>query len=294
MSTYISAFTTPWMLGGLAAVFVLAAILTWALRVPLASGARRAGFFGFAVTAGAIVLVTLVREPPQTWCLNCWAPQWGLARFLNGNLGTEGLLNVILFAPAAFFAVLVWRAPVRTVAFAALGSLAIELMQPMIGVGTNDLTDLVTNTAGAMVGATAAAVVMLIVDSVRHHRFPVARTVRVLASVVAVTALIAGVPSLIANQRQTHAHAQLIQMFAQTTLSDYSTHADSDWLAQRQAFFVASGNPIEEGYATAEVARTRYTWTTFGAVRCIIAEWTPTGFNARDEAGAACREPFHS
>lgn len=294
MSNYISAFTTPWMLGGIAVLFVLAAILTWALRTPLAGATRRAGFFGFAVTAGAIVLVTVVREPPQTWCLNCLTPDWGLPRFLNGDLGTEGLLNVALFVPAAFFAVLVWRAPVRTVAFAALGSLLIELLQPMIGVGVNDVTDLATNIAGAMVGAAAGAVVMLIVDSVKQRRLPLARTIRVAASVVAVAALTVGAPSLLASQRQAQAHAQLTQMFAQTTLSDYRKHADTDWLVQRQGFNAANGGPTEEAYATTTVARTRYTWTTFGIVCCVIAEWTPAGFSAHDDAGPSCRTPFHS
>lgn len=294
MSTYISAFTTPWMVGGIAVLFVLAAVLTWALRVPLASGARRAAFFGFALACGAIVLVTLVREPPQTWCLDCWTPDWGLPRFLNADLGTEGLLNVVLFVPAAFFAVLVWRAPMRTVAVAALGSLVIEAVQPMIGVGVNDVTDLTTNVAGAMVGATAAAVAMLIFDTVKQRRLPVARTVRVMVAMVAVTALVVGVPSLIASQRQSRAHAQLTRMFAQTTLSDYRKYADNEWLAQRQAFHAANGSPTEEAYTTATVARIRYTWTTFGAVRCIITEWTAAGFSAHDDAGRSCQTAFHS
>ncbi len=294
MSNYISAFTTPWMLTGVAVLFLLVAILTWALRAPLRNGARRAGFFGFALASGSIVLVTLIREPPQPWCVGCVVPDWGLPRFLNGDLGTEGLLNVALFVPAAFFAVLVWRAPVRTVAAAALGSLMIELLQPMIGVGVNDITDLATNIAGAMVGASAGAVVMLIVDSATQRRFLTGRTVRVAIGVVVVAALTLGAPTLLADHRQAQAHAQLTTLFAQTTLADYRKHADSDWLPRRLAFNAANGSPPEEAYATSKVARTRYTWTPFGVVRCVIAEWTPTGFTATDDAGASCRTPFHS
>lgn len=294
MSNYINAFTTPWMLAGIATLLVLAMALTWALRTRLASNARRVGFFLFVLAAGSIILVTVVREPPQTWCPNCLVPDWGLPRFLNGSLGTEGLLNVVLFVPAAFFAVLVWRAPLRTVAVAAVSSLMIEVVQPLIGVGVNDVTDLATNVAGAMVGAAAGAATMLIVDSTKQRRFLAKRTVAVTVGVVVVAALTLGVPTLLANQRQAQAHTQLTKLYNQTTLSDYRAHADTEWQPQRTAFWVANGTPTEETYVTDTVARTRYTWTTFGVVRCVIGEWTPGGFVVIDAAGLACRTPFHS
>lgn len=294
MSNYVSVFTTPWMLTGVVVLLVAALVSTWVIRRPLASTARHVGFFIFAMAAGSILLVTLFREAPQGWCTTCLVADWGWPRLLNGDLGTEGLLNVVLFVPAAFLAVLVWRAPLRTVALAALGSGVIELIQPMLGVGVNDLTDLATNIAGAMIGAAAGAAVMVVVDSITARRFLAGRVLGVVAALVVVAVITVGVPHWLATQRQAQAHAQLERLYAHTNLADYRKHADTDWLAQRLTFSADSGNPTEEGYSTAEVARTRHTWTIFGATRCVISEWTATGFTLTDDAGAACRAPFHA
>jgi glycopeptide antibiotics resistance protein len=81
-----------------------------------------------------------------------------------------------------------------------MGSMVIELLQPMLGVGVNDLTDLAANATGAMIGATAAAALLLIADSIRSRRWFVARTVRVIVAVVIVAAIITGIGSLLALQ----------------------------------------------------------------------------------------------
>ncbi len=189
-------FTTPWVLTGVSIVLAVAVVITLALRHPLGSTGRRWSFFAFVVSAGIVVVATLVRQPPQVWCTGCLVPDWGLSRFLNGDLGAEGVLNVALFVPVAFFAVLIWQTPILTVIVAAMGSMVIELLQPMLGVGVNDLTDLAANAAGAMIGATAAAVLLLIADSVRARRWFAARTVRVIVAVVIVAAMVSGIGRL--------------------------------------------------------------------------------------------------
>lgn len=294
MTNYLSAFTTPWVLTGGVVVLVAALLLTLLVRRPLATTGRRAAFFGFAASGGAVALATLFREPPQVWCTGCLVADWGLPRLLNGQLGTEGLLNVVLFVPVAFFAVLIWRTPVITVLVAALGSLLIELLQPMLGVGVNDLTDLATNLAGAMIGSATAAVVLLAADSLAARRFLTGRTVRVVVGLLVVAAVLIGIPVGLAAHRQSQARAHLTQLFAGTTLADYRRHADSDWIAKRHAFNSQNGTPSEVAYATSTVARTRFTWSTFGLTHCLIAEWTPKAFTATDEVGASCRAPFHS
>ncbi len=196
MTTYVTEFTTPWVLTGVSIVLAVAVVITLALRHPLGSTGRRWSFFAFVVSAGIVVVATLVRQPPQVWCTGCLVPDWGLSRFLNGDLGAEGVLNVALFVPVAFFAVLIWQTPILTVIVAAMGSMVIELLQPMLGVGVNDLTDLAANAAGAMIGATAAAVLLLIADSVRARRWFAARTVRVIVAVVIVAAMVSGIGRL--------------------------------------------------------------------------------------------------
>lgn len=198
MTEYVTEFTTPWVLTGVSIVLAVAVVITLALRHPLGSTGRRWSFFAFVVSAGIVVVATLVRQPPQVWCTGCLVPDWGLSRFLNGDLGAEGVLNVALFVPVAFFAVLIWQTPILTVIVAAMSSMVIELLQPMLGVGVNDLTDLAANAAGAMIGATAAAVLLLIADSIRARRWFAARTVRVIVAVVIVTAMVSGIGRLLA------------------------------------------------------------------------------------------------
>jgi hypothetical protein len=198
VTEYVTEFTTPWVLTGVSIVLAIAVVITLALRHPLGSTGRRWSFFAFVVSAGIVVVATLVREPPQVWCTGCLVPDWGLPRFLNGDLGAEGVLNVALFVPVALFAVLIWQTPILTVIVAAMGSMVIELLQPMLGVGVNDLTDLAANAAGAIIGATAAAMLLLIADSLRARRWFAARTVRVIVAVVIVAAMVSGIGRLLA------------------------------------------------------------------------------------------------
>ncbi len=125
----------------------------------------------------------------------CLVPDWGLSRFLNGDLGAEGVLNVALFVPVAFFAVLIWQTPILTVIVAAMGSMVIELLQPMLGRRERSHRPC-GQRRGAMIGATAAAVLLLIADSVRARRWFAARTVGVIVAVVIVAAMVSGIGRL--------------------------------------------------------------------------------------------------
>ncbi|MFD6310405.1 VanZ family protein [Streptomyces nigra] len=72
---------------------------------------------------------------------------------------SSALLNVALFAPAPFFAVLVFRRPVTVVAVAVLSSGCIELIQAEGTMGRAcSSTDLVANATGAVIGAAGGVV----------------------------------------------------------------------------------------------------------------------------------------
>ncbi|MFE5191364.1 VanZ family protein [Streptomyces sp. NPDC056628] len=76
-------------------------------------------------------------------------------------LSSSALLNVALFAPAPFFAMLVFRRPLTVVAVAVLSSGLIELIQSEGTMGRAcSSTDLVANATGALIGA-AGGVVLL-------------------------------------------------------------------------------------------------------------------------------------
>ncbi|MFD8005299.1 VanZ family protein [Streptomyces mirabilis] len=72
---------------------------------------------------------------------------------------SSALLNVALFAPAPFFATLVFRRPLTVAAVAAVSSGVIELVQAEGEMGRScSATDLVANTTGALLGVAGAAV----------------------------------------------------------------------------------------------------------------------------------------
>lgn len=80
--------------------------------------------------------------------------QISFALYFNGR---ETLLNVIAFLPAGLFLMLLSRRENKLAA--ALGSFALsfalEVTQYILMLGTSDLTDLITNTLGGIVGIAA-------------------------------------------------------------------------------------------------------------------------------------------
>ncbi|MFF1296495.1 MULTISPECIES: VanZ family protein [unclassified Streptomyces] len=72
---------------------------------------------------------------------------------------SSALLNIGLFIPAAFFATLVFRRPLTTMAVAAVGSGLIELVQAEGSMGRScSATDIAANTTGALLGLTIGTV----------------------------------------------------------------------------------------------------------------------------------------
>lgn len=114
--------------------------------------------------------------------------EWGWSKLTSGAIGTDVLLNVALFVPAAFLATLLCRRPGRVVLAAALGSIVIEVIQPRSGSAPNDAVDVLANTAGAVVGALLAARLLLVKDTVRGTPLDSRRVIR-----LAIAALLTGV-----------------------------------------------------------------------------------------------------
>ncbi len=296
-------FVTVQVLGGLAVVVVLAAGASWLLRHRLQRPGRRseaapgavrrarpALYFGFLVSLGLVLVVTLLREPWGGACWQCLG-HWQLERVLAGRVGNEVWLNVVLFVPVAFFATLLWRAPWRTVGAALLLSLAVEVVQPLAGIGVNDLMDLVANTSGAVVGAGAGAVVLLAGDVLRRRRIGTGRIARVVLSLGVGAAVLVGAPAWAASARQATAVELLEHRFAGTTLAEYEANHDA-WDDRLFEVYTESGGPTMVTRNGDGVARTRLTWNIYFAVRCVFAEWRPDGFTAVPASGAVCTVPL--
>jgi len=291
VSNYLGVFLAPRMLLGLLVVLGAAVVLTWWRRERYA-GWRRVGFFGFCATVGVVVLATLWREPAQGSCLACLA-DWHVEKLVTGSFGTDVALNIALFAPPVLLATILWRTPVRATIAAAAGSLAIEIVQPLIGVGANDAVDLLANTVGAAIGAIGGAIVLTITDLAAGGRPGPARLVRLAVGVLAAGAVLAGYPAWVAGSKQASAAAQLDAMFAGTTLADYQASRDTTWDAKLHHFTTTNGPLTAMGYRTDQVARERFTWTLYFTSRCVIAEWTPTSYTTLQQSGQDCTNDFH-
>jgi glycopeptide antibiotics resistance protein len=74
-------------------------------------------------------------------------------------LSSDGLANLVLFAPAAFLAVLAAGRPGRVAAGVAIVSLVVEGLQAVRSVGVCDSSDALLNAAGGLAAAFAAAIV---------------------------------------------------------------------------------------------------------------------------------------
>lgn len=291
MSSYLSVFMAPRMLVGAAVVLLVAGLLTWALRQRFSGPGARLAWFLFVFSLGDVVLATLLREPPTGPCVAC-LDEWDWGKVLTGTAGTDVLLNLVLFVPPAFLATLLWRAPWRVTGTGFLVSLLIEIAQPILGVGVNDAIDLVANTAGALIGAGAAAVLLVILDAARNQRLDGRRSVRVGLVVAVCAAVLVGGPAWASTAQQSAVADQLQRYFAGTTLADYAALRDTTWEAKLTQVAADIGHPTVIGRSDDTVARERYSWSIYFAERCVIAEWTPSGFTTIRLDGTACSQPL--
>jgi hypothetical protein len=292
MGNVIAYFLQPHVLVRGAGVVLVAVACTWLLRRRLRGRGRTLLFLAFLLSAGLVVLVTLLREPTFTFCPSCVGEWWGVDKILAGAVGTDVLLNVLLFVPPVLLATLLWRAPWRTVGIAALASLGIELLQALIGAGASDWMDVLVNTVGALIGAGLGALVLWVRDVIVDRRVDIGRTVRLAASLAAGVALFVGGPALLASDRQALGVKLMMGSFAGTTLADYEANRDTAWESKVHVFWEETGEPTMTSRGDDTVARERATWNIYFAVRCVIGEWTPTGFSTITSSGTACTAPL--
>lgn len=291
MTNYLQYFLSPSMALGFAAVCVLAGATTYLLRARLGTALRRVAYFAVLVSAGVILLVTILREAPHGACLTCLA-HWPIDRFLTGQLGVDVALNIALFIPLGLSATLLWKTPVRVIAAAALLSLTIELLQAVTGIGANDLMDLAANTLGATIGAGTATLALIIRDWWTTRRLPSARLAKLTAATLALAAATAGLSVGGANAIQTTADQDLHRLFGNTTVHDYSIH-EQEWSPSLHAFWQTHGMPTNDGYNDADIALQRFTWTFYWTTRCVTARWDSSGFSTERGQGAQCSAPLH-
>jgi len=151
----------------LMAMLVLVPLAWW-----LATAVRgsRAAAVASAVCLSAAVTVTLARPG-----LRSEQADWGRVASActvtdPHPLTTEALLNLLLLAPFAALAVLAVGRPIRVALTAATISLAIEALQAAYSVGACDSSDVLRNSAGALVAALLAWVLTVDFGPGRRER----------------------------------------------------------------------------------------------------------------------------
>ena len=282
MGNYLSYFGRPLLLVAALVVLAGSGVVTWLARRRLSGRSSRALLFGLVLAVGAILAVTLFREPWSTFCPAC-VTTWSPERLLAGAFSTEVALNVALFVPAAFLATLLWPHPLRVAGAGVLLSLGIESLQALVGVGANDPLDVLANSAGALLGAWLAWIVNL----ARGRTSGRAAGALGAAGVLAVTVALGWGGSVwVANSRQAAVIDQLQTAFVGTTLADFGRWEATDALAEE---VFAKGPTWPDGDLRGEtVARVRFPAGFFFAQRCALATWTVDGFRAVPAAGAQC------
>lgn len=295
MKNTLAYFLTPTLFWSGALTVLIAAGATWAARRRLGSPSRQLLLFAVLLSLGLILSATLFREPLYGFCLSCLAEpdfwgDWGLPRLADGAFGTEVRLNVALFVPLGLTATLLLKAPFRVTGVAVLLSIGIELIQPLLGVGANDLMDLAANSFGAFLGAGAAVLIRLTWDTATKRRFDRRRWAKFIAVAAITTGIVLGGSAWGANSRQLAGARQLEAMFAGSTLADHQRDRDSAWLPELEAFWKVSGMPFADGYSDEIVAQDRFTWKFYLATRCVTARWEADSFSTVLGSGSDCTQ----
>lgn len=124
---------------------------------------------GFVVACGVVVSLTAVngsmygRPFSERWWIPDYLRQLTYDGFLYAELTSlcgnpEEVANVLLFVPVGFLGCLLWRSALRTVAFVACFTLAVETWQSIIG-RASSLGDLLHNVIGGIAGVLLALIV---------------------------------------------------------------------------------------------------------------------------------------
>jgi hypothetical protein len=202
------------------------------------------------------------------------------------------VLNMFLFAPAGFAWTLARRRPyVAWLGLTGL-SLLIELTQGVTGLGAPDVADLIANSVGAAVGASAASCVSVLVAARRGAR-PRLRAVltRVALLVVAATVLVASL-TVGADLRQSRLVTELESLYRTSSFEQFmrwekSEERGANSSLTKNVFDRTSVFPDGTRYADRSVT-IRYPASFFGIHRCVFATWAPGSFSVGRGSGSAC------
>lgn len=236
-----------------------------------------------------ILEATLFREMPgftPSGVLHWSASGWN--RISYNPWSDQVLLNALLFAPAGFAWTFTRKRPFA-VWFGLTGmSLLIELAQASTGLGAPDVADLIANSIGAALGATAALAVLSLAAVLRGVRpRPRALLTRAALLAAATTALFASL-TVGADRRQARLETELVHLYGASSYAQFARWEKADRLSE-EVFDKTSVFSDGTRYRDTSVT-IRYPASFFGIRRCIFATWRADSFVVKRGHGRACTE----
>ena len=279
-------------LPALIVLLVAVGVLTWWLRRSGRTQQTFAALFAALASICLIVAVTLVRDgwPRQLSFdrLTDWSTA-GFERLRSDPFGSsQFILNIALFVPAGAAWAWMTRRPGVVAAALVGGSVLIETVQAVTGLGAPDVADLVANSVGAFVGV-GAAVLVARVQRRRPDSTPAPRRrALVAAALVGVGAVAIALMFIGADRRQRSIEHELQAVFSGTTKADIDRWNASGTMLE-EVFDAVSVFADGTEYATDEV-KVRYPASFFGLHRCVFVVWTPTSVRFERESGDACTD----
>lgn len=243
-------------------------------------------FVGVASIA-LILAVTLFRGEVRVGFDLGRLAEWssdGYSALSRDPLGSsQFVLNVALFVPAGLAWVwLTGRAAATWVALVG-GSLLVECVQALTGVGANDLGDLVANSAGAFLGV-GIGVVAAAVASARRREISARRRIEVVGG-LALVALVVSIGWFVgASRRQAHVRSVVEERFGDVDWVSINESIDSDF----DSVLGAVDGVRADGSATSDRVELRYPATFFSLPRCVFVVWTPQSMEIRNASSGEC------
>ena len=125
--------------------------------------ARRLRWSRIRIASAGVAGASLALVPATTLARGDAMIAWGRSCLIQPGLSLEtpeSLLNALLFAPAAFFAMLAVRRATPVVLAALVSSAAVEAVQSVTALGTCQTADVVRNVAGAIFACGVAALLL--------------------------------------------------------------------------------------------------------------------------------------
>ena len=290
VSQDVSSIADTHALPALVVLLVAAAVLTWALRRSGRAHQSFAALFASLASFCLIVAVTLLRDglPEQLSLarLTDWS-SGGFDRFRSDPFGSsQFILNIALFVPAGAAWAWMTKRPGVTAAALAAGSVLIESVQAVTGLGAPDVADLVANIVGACSGVAAAAIVGRVWAERGESTPSPRRRAIVAAAVLGVGSVALTVMFVGADQGQRSLRHELQAAFEGTTKADIDRW-NAEGVMLEEVFGAVSVFADGTQYSPDEV-KVRYPSPFFGLHRCVLVVWTPSSVRFDLESGDAC------